>query len=142
MPSSDGVSKSVAIGRGTKRKTDAWCGASEENQASKVSSSFVAQNTGSVDQSTNAVRLNGAADDGRSISGSGSGGLLRLEELLLRVRSLSTMISFTKEGSEYGERCCVIEDRAESDGRGFDGRQIYLEKTGLVVISCNNCRGE
>ena len=94
--SSHKLLESVDIENGTKGKAYAWCRASEENQTSEISSSFVAQDAGGVDQSANAVGLNGAADDRRSISSSGAGGLFRLEEFFLRVRSLGTTVGVPK----------------------------------------------
>lgn len=118
--------------RGVKRKTHAWCGASKENQASEESRSFVAQNAGRVDQSTDAVRLNGAANNGRSISSSGSGGLLGLEKLFLGIRGLGTAVGIPKEGGEDGKRSRVIKYRAESDSRRLHSGQICFGETRLV----------
>ena len=58
--------------------TYAWCGASHEDQTAQVGSALVTQSTSGVDQSTNAVGLNRATDEGGTPCGGGSGGLLGL----------------------------------------------------------------
>jgi hypothetical protein len=47
-----------------------------------------------------------------------------VEVLLLGVGLLRAAVCITEDGSEDGERDGVVEGRAESDGRGLDGREV------------------
>lgn len=86
-----------------------------EDQTTQVRSTFVAQSTGSVDQSADTIRLNGRANQGATPGGSRIGGLFRLEEFFFCVGSLSAVVGIPEDGREDGERCRVAEDRAQSD---------------------------
>jgi hypothetical protein len=99
-------------------------GGSEEDQRAEVGGALVGEGTGSVDQSTNTVCLDGRADDGASPGGGSSCGLLAVEVLLLGVCLLRAAVGVTEDGAEDGERDGVVEGRAESDGRGLDGWEV------------------
>lgn len=97
---------------------------SEEDQRAEVSSTLVGESAGSVDESTNTVRLNGRADDGATPRSGGGGSLLGVEVLLLGVGLLCAAVGVTKNGAENGKGDSVVEGRAEGDGRGLDGREV------------------
>lgn len=101
---------------------------SEENQRAKVSSALVGEGTGSVDQSTNTVRLDSRADNGASPRSGSSGGLLAVEVLLLGVCLLCATVRVTKDGAEDSEGDGVVEGRAKGNGRGLDGRKVYQDE--------------
>ena len=90
---------------------------SEEDQRAEVSSTLVGESAGSVDESTNTVRLNGRADDGATPRSGGGGSLLG-------VGLLCAAVGVTKNGAENGKGDSVVEGRAEGDGRGLDGREV------------------
>ncbi len=98
---------------------------SEEDQRAEVSSALVGKGAGSVDESTNTVRLDGRADNGATPRGSGGGSLLGVEVLLLGVSLLCATVGVTEDGAEDGKGDSVVEGRAESDGRGLDGREVW-----------------
>ncbi|KAH3904991.1 hypothetical protein HBH56_225910 [Parastagonospora nodorum] len=50
-------------------------------------------------------------------------GLLAVEVLLLGVGLLRAAVGITEDGTENGQRDGVVEGRAESNGRGLDGRE-------------------
>jgi hypothetical protein len=102
-----------------------WCGGSHEDQWAEVSSALVGEGTGSVDQSTNTVCLDGRADNGATPGGSGGCGLLAVEVLLLGVGLLRAAVGITEDGAEDGEGDSVVEGRAKSNGRGLDGRKVW-----------------
>lgn len=76
---------------------------SEEDQGAEVSSALVGESAGSVDESTNTVRLDGRADDGATPRGGGGGSLLGVEVLLLGVGLLCAAVGVTENGAEDGE---------------------------------------
>jgi len=47
-----------------------------------------------------------------------------VEVLLLGVCLLRAAVCVTEDGTEDGERDSVVEGRAESNGRGLDGRKV------------------
>jgi hypothetical protein len=47
-----------------------------------------------------------------------------MEVLLLGVSLLRAAVCVTEDGSKDGEGDSVVEGRAESDGRGLDGREV------------------
>lgn len=47
-----------------------------------------------------------------------------MEVLLLGVSLLRAAVGVTEDRSEDGEGDSVVEGRAESDGRGLDGRKV------------------
>ena len=107
-----------------KRETYAWCRTSHEDQRTEVRRTLVAHSTSSIDQSTNTVGLNSGSNQRRAPGGGGRGGLLGLEEFLLGIGGLGTVISITEDGSEDGERGGVVEDGAESNRRGLNGWEV------------------
>lgn len=118
--------KHIAFGREEEKrgKTHTWRRASEEDQAAQVRCALVAERAGRVDQSSHAVRLYGAADEGRAPGRSGAGGLLGLEELFLRIRGLGALVGIAEDGAQDGEGGGVVEDCAEGDSGGLHGREV------------------
>ena len=99
---------------------------SKEDQATEVRGALVAERAGGIDERTHAVRLDGGADEGSAPCGAGGGGLLGLEELLLGVGGLGLAVCVAEERAEDGEGCGVVEDGADGDGRGLDGREVCV----------------
>jgi hypothetical protein len=99
-------------------------GGSEEDQGTEVSSTLVGESSGSVDQSTDTVGLDTRAEDGATPRRGGGGGLLAVEVLLLGVGLLRAAVGVTEDGAEDSEGDGVVEGRAESNGRGLDGREV------------------
>lgn len=100
-------------------------GGSEEDEGSEVSSAGVGEGAGRVDQSTNTVGLDGRADQGATPRGGGGGSLLGVEVLLLGVGLLGAAVGIAEDGAEDSQGDSVVEGRAKSDGRGFDGREVW-----------------
>ena len=98
--------------------------AGHEDQGTHVGSALVGEGTSGVQKSTNTVRLDGRANKGSTPSSGGGSSLLGLEELLLGVGGLSLAVGVTEDGAEDGERCNVVEDGAEGDGRRLDGGEV------------------
>ncbi len=96
-------------------ETYAWCRASHENQTPQVSRSLVAQGTGSVDQGSDTIGLDGTPDQRRAPSGGGTSSLLGLEEFLLGIGGLGAVIGVTEDRGEDGERGGVVEDCAKGN---------------------------
>ena len=96
----------------------------EEDQRTEVSGALVGEGTGSVDESTNTVGLDGGANEGRSPRGGSSGGLLGVEELLLGVGSLGATVGITEDGAEDSQGDGVVEGSAEGDSRRLNGREV------------------
>ena len=48
-----------------------------------------------------------------------------MEVLLLGVSLLRAAVGITEDGAKDGERDDVVEGRAESNGRGLDGREVW-----------------
>ena len=94
------------------KKTYRRSGASHEDQTAKVGGTLVAQRAGGVDESTDAVGLDGGADEGRSPRGGGTGGFLGPDELLLGVGGLGAVVRIAEDGGQDGERGRVCEDGA------------------------------
>lgn len=99
--------------------------ASKENQRPQVRSPLVAQGARSIDERANTVRLQRGADDRGSPCGGGRGGLLGLDELFLGVCGLGAVVGVAEDGAEDCEGGGVVEDRAEGDGGGLDGGEIW-----------------
>ena len=106
--------------------TYTWCRAGHEDQATEISGSLVAQGTCCVDEGSDTIRLNGAANNGSTPGSGGTSSLLALEKLFLGICSLSTVVGVTEHRSKYGERCGVVEDGAHGNSRGLDGWEIYI----------------
>lgn len=101
-----------------------WCSASHEDYATKIGSTLVRESSGSVDQSTDTIRLNGRADNGRAPNRGGRSGFPRLDELFTRVRPHGSVVGVTEERGHDGQRGGMSEDGAERDGRRLDRREI------------------
>lgn len=82
--------------------TYAWTSRSAEDQRAEVGGTFVAQSASSVEESGNTICLETRANNGRAPASSGSSCLARLEELLLAVGSLSSVVGVTEERREDG----------------------------------------
>jgi hypothetical protein len=108
----------------TRGMTYGGSGGSEEDQGTEVSSTLVGESSGSVDQSTDTVGLDTRAEDGATPRRGGGGGLLAVEVLLLGVGLLRAAVGVTEDGAEDSEGDGVVEGRAESNGRGLDGREV------------------
>jgi len=80
-------------------KTYTGSGGSHEDDAAEVRSALVAESTGSVDQSTDTVRLHAGADEGATPRGGSGRGLLGLEELLGAVCLLRLAVGLAEEGA-------------------------------------------
>ena len=107
--------------------------ASHEHQSAQVRRTLVAQRARGIEQRTDTVRLDGRADERSAPGGAGVGGLLGLEELLLGVGGLGLAVGLAEDGAEDGERGGVVEDGADRDGGGLDGREVWLQE-GLVGV--------
>lgn len=53
------------------------------------------------------------------------------------------MVGVTKDRAEDSERCYVVEDGTQCDGRGLDGWEVWEEKVSmdlyLNVLACMRC---
>ena len=92
----------VVFGRGMVDMTYAWRRAGHEDKTAQVCRAFVAQSASGIDQSANTIGLNCATNERRTPCGGGGGSLLRLQELLLRIRGLSAVIGITEDWSQDG----------------------------------------
>jgi len=101
-----------------------WRSRSEEDQRAEVGSALVCEGTGSVNESTDTVGLNGRADDGAPPRCSSSGSLLAVEVLLLRIGLLCAAVRVAKYRAEDSEGDSVVEGRAEGNGRGLDRGKV------------------
>ena len=105
--------------------TYTWSTRSEEDQASKIGSSLVAQGPGSVNQSTHTIGLDGTADKSAAPEGGGRSGFLGFGELFCRVRGLGTTVGVAENGGKDGEGGGVGEDGAEGDSRRLNGGEVW-----------------
>ena len=96
----------------------------EEDQATEICSTFVAQSTGGIDQSSDTISLNTGTDDGRTPAGGSSGSLLGLEKFLLAVGGLGAVVGVTKQRCENTNTGDLVEDDAEGDRGRLDGWEV------------------
>ena len=108
---------------------------SEEDKGAQVRSALVWEGTGSIDQSTNTIWLDGRAEQRASPWGSSSGSFLRLEELLARVGALGAAVSIAEDGTEDSKGDSVVEGRAEGNGRGLDRGKVCSDAVSYKVLS-------
>lgn len=106
-------------------RTYAGSRGSEEDERTEVSSAFVAESTGSVDQSTDTVGLEGRADKRRSPGEGSTAGLLGSDELLFGVGGLGALVGLAEERGEDGELNAVVESSAEGNGRRLNGGEVF-----------------
>lgn len=106
------------------RKTYTGSRAGEEDQCAQVRSALVAQSAGGVDQSSHTVSLDGASNQGTTPCGSSTGGLLGLDELLLRVGRLGTVVGVTENGGEDAEGGRVGEEGSHRNSGGLHGGKV------------------
>lgn len=85
------------------RKTYTWGSRGKEDQASQVGSTLVAEGSGGINQSGNTVGLDGRANERGTPAGSSGGSLSGLEEFLLAVGGLGTLVCISEQRSEDGE---------------------------------------
>jgi hypothetical protein len=69
--------------------------------------------------------LNGATNERGSPSGGSRCGFLGLDELLLGVGGLGTVVGVAEDGAENSKGGSVVENRAEGDGRGLNGWEVW-----------------
>ena len=112
------------------RETYTGTSRSEEDQATEVGSTLVAESTSGIDQSTNTIGLETGTDERRAPRSGSSSGLAGLEELILGVSGLRTLIGVTEERGEDGGGGGLGEEDAEGNRRGLDGREIWI----LLVV--------
>jgi hypothetical protein len=65
--------------------------------------------------------VDGRANDGRAPAGSSGGRLPRLDELLLAVSCLVSVVCVTEERAEDSQGGDLVVDDAEGDSRRLDG---------------------
>jgi hypothetical protein len=89
-----------------------WSSRGEEDQRSEVSSTLVAECSGSVDQSTDTIGLDGGTDKGAA-PGRGSGSsFLGLYKLLSAVGLLRAAVGLAEERGHDCEGGSMVEDGA------------------------------
>lgn len=96
----------------------------KEDECSQVRGALVAKCTGSIDKCSNTVGLHSASNEGAAPSCGGTGSLLRLDELLLRVGSLGAVVGVTKDRGQDAQGSCVGEDCTQRDGGGLHGGEV------------------
>lgn len=84
----------------------------------------MAQRARGIEQRTHAVALQGRAHKGRAPGESRAAGLARADKLLLGVGGLCAVVRLAEDGREDDEVDAVVEEGAEGDGRGLDGREV------------------
>lgn len=84
----------------------------------------MAESASGVDQSTDTVGLDGATGEGASPCSRGGGSLLGLEELLLGVGGLGTVVGVTEERAENGEGDGVAVSGTNGDSRRLNGGEV------------------
>ena len=99
---------------------------SSEDQTTEVGSALVAQRSSGIDESADAVALQGRADESGAPGGDGVGGLLGLDELLLGVGELGAVVGLAEERAQHGELDAVVEEGAQRNGGGLNGREICI----------------
>lgn len=104
--------------------TYAWSRASEEDQCSEISSTLIAQGTGSINQSSNTVSLNGTANERATPSSGSTGSLLRLDEFLLGVGGLGAVVGVTEDWGQNTQGGSVGEKCSQGNGRGLNGGEV------------------
>jgi hypothetical protein len=105
-----------------KDETYTRTGRGEENQATKICGSLVAESASGIDESSNTICLDTRAYDGRSPTSRSSRGLLGLEELFLAISLFGALEGVTEDRCEHGSGGDLAEEDAEGDGRRLNGR--------------------
>lgn len=95
-----------------------------KDETAEVGGALVGQSTGSVDKSSDTVRLETSADKRGAPGGGGTGSLLGLDELLLSVGRLGALVGLAKQRREDGKLNAVVEGKAEGNSRGLDGGKV------------------
>ena len=86
-----------------KKKTHGRSTRGGENEATEVGSTLVAQRAGGIDEGTHSVGLEGGAHEGGTPGDGGRGGLLGVDEFLLGVGLLGSLVGLAEEGAQdYG----------------------------------------
>jgi len=117
----DGVERAFLSGD---LSDERWRRAGQEDQGAEVCGALVAEGPGGIDERTNTVRLEGAADEGGAPRRGGRGRLLRADELFLGVGRLGAVVSVAKDGAQDGKGGDVVEGGAQGDGRRLDGWEV------------------
>jgi hypothetical protein len=99
-------------------------GTGKKDQASEVGSTLVTEGACCVDQGGNSIGLHSASNQRATPGRRSAGGLLRLDEVLLRVRGLSAVVCVSEDWGEDSQRSSVGEGGAGRDGRGLNRREI------------------
>lgn len=86
----------------------------------------MAQGARGIEQSAHAVALQGRSDEGSAPGNGGAAGLAGADKLLLCVGGLCALVSLAEDGGEDDEVDAVVEEGAEGDGGGFDGREVCV----------------
>lgn len=108
-------------------------GGGSKDQTAEVRSALVAQGAGGVDESTHTVGLERGADEGGAPGDGGGGRLLGLDELLLGVGELGAVVGLAEERREDRELDAVVEEGAQGNGRGLDGREVWERGVSFLV---------
>ena len=95
-----------------------------KDQSTQVRSALVAEGAGGVEQSTDAVALQGRADERGAPGDGGAAGLAGADELLLGVGGLCAVVRLAEDGGEDDEVDAVVEEGAEGDGRGLNRGEV------------------
>jgi hypothetical protein len=78
-----------------------------------------------VQNSGDSVGLDSGADESRTVKGGRRRRLLTLDELLLGIGVLGFTVGFAEHGAQHREVRGVVEEGAEGDGGGLDGREVF-----------------
>lgn len=86
----------------------------------------MAQGARGIEQSAHAVALQGRTDERGAPGDGGAAGLAGADELLLCVGGLCALVGLAEDGGEDDEVDAVVEEGAEGDGGGFNGREVCV----------------
>lgn len=110
-------------------QTYRWSGRSSEDQGTKVGSALVAHGASGVDESADTVGLESRASEGGTPSGGCGCGLLGLDEVLSGVGGLRAAVGVAEERAHDSERCSMVENGAQGNGRWLDWWEVYDQET-------------
>ena len=96
----------------SREKTYAWSSTSHKDQSTKVRGTFSRHGTIDSQKSSDTISLEGGPSQRRAPSGSGTGGLTRLEEFLLGVGGLGFLVGVAEDGGQDCQAGAVGEDGA------------------------------
>lgn len=107
------------------QKTYAGSRRRRKDESAQIRRALVAQRARGIEQRTYAVALQGRAHKGRAPGDGRATGLARADKLLLGVGGLGAVVGLAEDGREDDEVDAVVEEGAEGDGRGLDGREVW-----------------